>query len=158
MEETDWAVWQATADPYLCRRDSNTVLAQSLWGLCVLVHTRFVWAPQGLWRVKGLILNMILPLLLSCWGFSFALGSGVSLFVGIQHSPIDSFSAVSCNFGILTGEDEHMSFHFAILKTCRLIIPWGNIFHWYCFMGACWLILGTKNANFSLSCGAKVIV
>ena len=33
---------QATADPYLCRRHSNTVLAQSLWGLWVLVHTRFV--------------------------------------------------------------------------------------------------------------------
>ena len=29
------------ADPYLCRRHSNTVLAQSFWGLWVLVHTRF---------------------------------------------------------------------------------------------------------------------
>ena len=27
---------QATADPYLCRRHSNTVLVQSLWGLWVL--------------------------------------------------------------------------------------------------------------------------
>ena len=27
--------------PYLCRRHSNTVLAQSLWGLWVLVHKRF---------------------------------------------------------------------------------------------------------------------
>ena len=26
------ALWQATADPYFCRRHSNTVLAQSLWG------------------------------------------------------------------------------------------------------------------------------
>ena len=33
---------QSTADPYLHRRYSNTVLAQSLWGLRVLVHTRFV--------------------------------------------------------------------------------------------------------------------
>ena len=33
---------QATADPYLHRRYSNTVLAQPLWGLRVLVHTRFV--------------------------------------------------------------------------------------------------------------------
>ena len=33
---------KATADLYLCRRHSNTVLAQSLWGLWVLVHTRFV--------------------------------------------------------------------------------------------------------------------
>ena len=43
------------------------------------------WCTQGmfepskhLWRVWGLILNAILPLLLSCWGFSFALGHGVS--------------------------------------------------------------------------------
>ena len=35
-------LWQATADSYLHRRHSNTVLAQSLWGLWVLVHTRFV--------------------------------------------------------------------------------------------------------------------
>ena len=32
---------QASADPYLCRRHSNTVLVQSLWGLWVLVCTRF---------------------------------------------------------------------------------------------------------------------
>ena len=34
----------STADPYLPRRHSNTVLSQSLWGLWVLVHTRYVWA------------------------------------------------------------------------------------------------------------------
>ena len=33
---------QATADPYLHRGHSDTVLAQSLWGLWVLVCTRFV--------------------------------------------------------------------------------------------------------------------
>ena len=33
---------QSTADPYLHRRCSNTVLSQSLWGLWVLVHTKFV--------------------------------------------------------------------------------------------------------------------
>ena len=35
---------QSTADLYLLRRHANTVLSQSLWGLCVLVHTRYVWA------------------------------------------------------------------------------------------------------------------
>ena len=35
---------QATADLYLRRRHSNTVLSQSLWGLWVLMRTRFVWA------------------------------------------------------------------------------------------------------------------
>ena len=34
---------------------------------------------EGLWQVWGLILNVISPLLPSCWGFSFALGCGVSL-------------------------------------------------------------------------------
>ena len=33
---------QATADPYLHRRHSNTVLAQSLWGLRALLCTGFV--------------------------------------------------------------------------------------------------------------------
>ena len=32
--------WLATADAYLCRRHSNTVLAQSLLGLWVLVHIK----------------------------------------------------------------------------------------------------------------------
>ena len=38
------SLWQPTADPYLHRRCSNTVLSQSLWGPWVLVCTRFVWA------------------------------------------------------------------------------------------------------------------
>ena len=37
---------------------------------------------ERLWQVWGLILNVILPLLLSCWGFPFALGHGVSFVVG----------------------------------------------------------------------------
>ena len=37
-------LWQSTADPYLHRRHSNTVLSQSLWGPWALVCTRFVWA------------------------------------------------------------------------------------------------------------------
>ena len=43
------------------------------------------WCTQGLfepsellWRERGLILNANLPLLQSCWGFSFVLGHGVS--------------------------------------------------------------------------------
>ena len=38
------SLWQSTADPYFLRRHSNTVLSQSLWGLWVLVSTRFVRA------------------------------------------------------------------------------------------------------------------
>ena len=102
-------LWQAIADPYLRRRHSHTVLAQSLWGLWVLVCTRFVWA---LWES----LAAISPLLPSCQGFSFALGHGVSFFGGIQRSPVDGCSAASCSFRVLTGEDEHTSFHATILQ------------------------------------------
>ena len=51
------------------------------------------------------------------WGFSFALGHMVflfSFFYGIQHFPVD-YSVASCNFAVLTGEDECMSFCYAIL-------------------------------------------
>ena len=37
-------LWQATVDPYLHRKCSNTVLSLSLWSPWVLVCTRFVWA------------------------------------------------------------------------------------------------------------------
>ena len=65
------SLWQTTANLSLHRRRSNTVL----W---VLVCTRFLW---GLWASlagMGFDLNTKSPLLPSCWGFSFALGCGVS--------------------------------------------------------------------------------
>ena len=77
------------------------------------VHKALSEPSNCLWQVWGLILNAISLLLPSCWGF-FALGHGVSFFGGIQHSPVDSCPAVSCNFGVLTG-DERTSFYFAIL-------------------------------------------
>ena len=73
-------------------------------------HLRWVW---------GLILNTLSPLVSSFWGFYFALGSGVHFFGEIQHSPVDSCSGVSCNFGVLTGEDEHTSFYSTVLSTVR---------------------------------------
>ena len=115
------ALQQATADPHLRRRQSNTVLGQSLCGLEALVHARFV-PSERLWWIFGLILNIISPLLLSCWGFSFTHGCGVSFFGGIQHSPVDGYSAASCNFGVLA-EDERMSFCSAIL-TCLIHSYW----------------------------------
>ena len=68
---------QTTAYPNRHRRHSNTVLFQSLWGPCVLVHTRFEPSEHLCWE-WGLILNANLPLLPSCWVSSFALGHGVS--------------------------------------------------------------------------------
>ena len=70
-------------------------------------------SSKCLWFLWDLILNLISPLLLSCWGFSFALGHVVSNFGGIQNS-VDSCSAASCNFGFLTGENEHISFYSTI--------------------------------------------
>ena len=96
---------KSTADLYLCRRLSNPVLAQSLWGLWVLVRIQSgplkgLFEPsKHLWRVWGLILNVILHLLPSCWGFSFALGRGVSFSGGIQHSPFDGCSQQVVIFG-----------------------------------------------------------
>ena len=78
------------------------------------------WCPQGssehLWWVWGLILNRISPLLPSCWGLSFAFRCGLPFFGEIQHSPVNSCSAVSCNFGVLAGEDKCMSFYSTILN------------------------------------------
>ena len=59
---------------------------------------------------------MISPLISSSWGFSFALGCGVSLFGGIQHPTVDGCSAAHCHFGVLTGEDECTSFYSAVFQ------------------------------------------
>ena len=94
-------------------KHSKTVLAQSLVGSLGSDEHMVLFEPsEHLWRVWGLILNVILSLLPSFGGFSFALGNGVSFWGGIEHPPVNGFSAVSCNFAGLTGEDEHTSFYF----------------------------------------------
>ena len=52
------------------------------------------WCIQGLfepsehlWQLRHLILNLILPLLSSCWGFSFALGCELSFFFFFWYDP-----------------------------------------------------------------------
>ena len=80
------------------------------WGHCSVVlgpgAHKVVFVPsEHLWQVWGLILNMIFPLILSCWVCSFALGHGISFFGGIQHSPVDGYSVASCNFRMLARED-----------------------------------------------------
>ena len=42
-------------------------------------------SSEHLWRVWRLILKLISPLVLSCRGFSFALGHGVSFLLGSSH-------------------------------------------------------------------------
>ena len=80
------------------------------------VHKVLFEPSEHLWWVSGLILNAILPLLPSFWGFSIALGCGVSLCGGIQHSSIDGCSAASCNFVDLAGEYESTSVYSTILS------------------------------------------
>ena len=50
--------------------DTQTQFCLSLW---VLVHTSMFEPSEYLWKVWGLMLNAISPLLPSYWGFSFAL-------------------------------------------------------------------------------------
>ena len=88
---------------------SKAGLAQSLVGsLGPSAHKVLFEPSKHLWWVWSLILNMILPFLLSCWGFSFAVGCEVSFSGGIQHSPVDGCSAASCNLEFL---QERMSAH-----------------------------------------------
>ena len=60
--------------------DTQTQFCLSLCGVSRLWCAQDLFEPsQHLWKVWDLILNMISPLLPSCWGFSFALGgAGVS--------------------------------------------------------------------------------
>ena len=92
-------------------RNTNAALAQSLLGYheswCAQV---FVLALQASLAGMRFGLNAFLPLLLSCWGFSFANGHGESFFGGMEHSSVSDFLIVCCNFGVLT-EDEHASFY-----------------------------------------------
>ena len=103
-------LWQATADTQTLKGKSGSVSVGSS-GL----HKALFEPSEHLWQVWALILNVISPLLLSFWCFSFARVCGVSLFGGIQNSPVDGCSAVSCNFGVLAGEEERMSFFSSIL-------------------------------------------
>ena len=75
------------------------------------MHKALFEPSECLWGVWGLILNVISPLLQSCWGLSFALGHGVIFCSGSQHLPLNGCLAVSCNFGVLAGEHECKSFY-----------------------------------------------
>ena len=59
---------------------------------------------------------MIAPLLQSYCGFSFVFGCGVSLIGGFQYPPVNGCSTDSCDFSVLTGGDECMSFYSVMLN------------------------------------------
>ena len=70
-------LWQATADLHLYRRCKHSSGSVSVGSLGPGAHKVLFEPSETLWRLWGLILNAILPLLLSCWSFSFALGRGI---------------------------------------------------------------------------------
>ena len=98
----------------ILRHHSGSVFDTSLW---VLVWTRFVWVLWTSLVGTGFDSKHDFAPQPSCWVFYFAPGHEVSFFDGIQHFPVDGCSAVSCNFGVLTGEDERTSFYSAIFTT-----------------------------------------
>ena len=77
-------LWQATADPYLHRRHSDTVMATSLWGLWVLVCTRFIWTLWASLVGMGFDSKHDFAPPILFLGLSFALGCGVSFLVGFN--------------------------------------------------------------------------
>ena len=97
-------------------KHSKTGLAQSLLGL--LCAQGFVWALRASLASMGFdskhdfAPSTILLGFLLCpwiWGIFFFL-------VGIQHSPVDGCSAVSCNFRVLAGEDTWPPLHLSTGK------------------------------------------
>ena len=101
---------QSTADPYLLRRHPNTILSQSLWGLWILVHTKYVWALWASLAGMGFDSTHDLEPPAILLGLFLVLRRGVSpqshpstiqpLF---QHLPSYwSFSALGCVVNLLT--------------------------------------------------------
>ena len=73
--------------PLLTRTSPGDTQTQFWLNLCGFLgpgaHKVLFEPSKCLWQVWGLILNVILPLLPSCWGFSFVLEHGISLFGGL---------------------------------------------------------------------------
>ena len=59
------------------------------------VHKVLFVPSEHLWQVWGLILNVISPLLPSCWASLLPLDVGYLFLMGIQHSPVEDCSAAA---------------------------------------------------------------
>ena len=84
------------------------------------VHKALFEPSEHLWWVWGLILNMILLLLPSCLGFSFALGCGVSFLLG---SSILLSMVVQLRVAVLEFLQEKMSTYPSTLPSCFHLAP-----------------------------------
>ena len=105
---------QPIADPYLLGGHSNTILSQSLWGLWVLVHTRFVFSSlnvsgrYGVFPKHDFAPPTLLMGLLLCpwmWGISSQL---------LQH-PVTRAPALSSIHPYLPNYLPHSFRHFNLL-------------------------------------------
>ena len=83
------------------------------------VRTPLVLLFSSLWVTHmedmGFDLIVIVLLLLSPCSSFFVFGRGVFLFDGFQCPPVDGCSTASCNFGVLGGGEECVSFYSVIL-------------------------------------------
>ena len=104
----------STGDTQTLKGRSQRWVWLSLWEVFWCTQG-FVWALQA--SLVGIGFDskcdfippaILLGLLLCPWMWGIFFG-------GIKHSPVGSWSAVSCNFGVLAGEDECTSFYSAIL-------------------------------------------
>ena len=97
-------------------KHSKVGLAQSLVGsLDPGAHKDLFEPAYCLWQVWGLILNVILPILPSCWGFSFVLECVISFLVGSNILPS---MVVQQLVAILEFSLEKMSTHPSTLLSC----------------------------------------
>ena len=97
-------------------KHSKLGLAQSLVGSLDPGEHKDLFEPSNhLWQAWGLILNVVLPILPSCWGFSFALGCVISFLVGSNILPS---IVVQRLVEILEFSLEKMSTHPSTLLSC----------------------------------------
>ena len=95
----DWEAWHGVQNLHNSGRTLSALLFSSLW----VTHPRFDFI-------------MIVPLLPSCYGFSFVLGCGAYFYGRFQYPPINGCSTANWDFGALTVGDECTYFYFAILN------------------------------------------
>ena len=79
------------------------------------MHKVLFEPSKDIWWVWDLILNVILPLLPSCWGFSFAFGHRISFMVG---SNIFLSMVIEQLDAILECSQEKMSICLSTLPSC----------------------------------------
>ena len=100
-------LWQVTADPYRSHSDTQRQVWLSLCGFSWCTQN-FVWALQASLESMGFDSKHDFTPGTVCWGFSFALGSGIIFLVG---SNILLLTVVQQQVVILEFSQEKMNIH-----------------------------------------------